>query len=500
MAPPPNPTHLHICSRFSGNTGNTLKPFKSSEALFGCHCRPGNWGNLADFASFAECIKNTAYADDTLSNRSSRKVCFRRGRHGQILVKSTTNDIAGNGRAWLCTVSQLLAQTDAPGLPVNSFTDAPTSGPEFAPDPPRLASEYHPRWELTSELVYFLFSRPNPRFPLATTGSATDPVPGAIGQPGTRIIADASTFKENPHVGTKLTATYWLTEEPECLGIELSGFMSEWGPSRFHQNNQGNANDPVLGRPFFNTGLGVEDLDSRAVPGVMAGDVNVGFFTRIMGADASFRYNLTGYSPNGPSLFLLAGPRFVRIDDRYASNETSNDLPIGSGSTFVIQDNFTTRNIFLGGQVGTQFRYRWQGVTVDLLGKISAGNNNETLNINGFTSVTNQTTGQTVSANQGLFAQPSNIGQYTHNTFSVIPEFALKLHLNLTDTIKITLGYGLMEMTHVARTADQLNRNVTIQPLNSPAQVGPASPPRPTTINDSNFWTNYFNLGIELVF
>ena len=131
---------------------------------------------------------------------------------------------------------------------------------------------------------------------------------------------------------------------------------------------------------------------------------------------------------------------------------------------------------------------------------VAVGNNNQSLLIDGFTSVTDQATGTSVTGQQGLFAQPSNIGVYTRNTLSVIPELALKLHVDVTDTIKVTLGYGFLAMTQVARPADQLDRNITIQPLGAPLQIGPAFPLRPTSINETTFWSHSLSIGVELVF
>ncbi len=408
---------------------------------------------------------------------------------------------ANNGVAFVYGSARRSRQTDPPPPPPNCFTDAcPPPAPEFVPDCPKEPCAYHPRWELDSEMVYFLFRRPNPGFPLVTSGNINDAIPGAIGEPGTTIIADGNSFTAPLHIGTKVTATYWCGENPEEIGIQGSFFIMEMAATTFSASNQGGPNDPVLARPYFNAGLGLEDSDPRAVPGLMSGSTRLGFYTRLMGADASALYNLTGYSRFGPSIYFLAGPRVLRFQERFSSNDTASDLPPTPGNNFVIQDNFTTDNLFYGGQIGTQLRYRLERVTIDLVTKLAVGINHETLNIGGFTSVTDQATGQTVSAAQGLFAQPSNIGTYTRNVVSVIPEIGVKLHVDLTDTIKVTLGYGFMTMNRVARPEDQINRTVNIQPLGAPAQVGPAFPQRPTTIYESNFWTHYFGIGIELVF
>jgi hypothetical protein len=460
---------------------------------------------MLDFACFAECIKNTACTDDIDCGRSSREDCLN-------VVGIRGPSFEGDmGKFWLHALGcvsltiawlgggapRLLAQAEA--LP-NGFSDEVPTSSVFAPDPPAIRNAYHPRWELTSELVYFLFRRPEPNFPLATTGSAGDVVPGALGQPGTTIIAGSSSFPENLHVGGKVTATYWLTDEPETLGLQASYFIMEMATTNFGASSQGNVTDPVLARPYFNPVLGAEAADLRAFPGTLAGSASSGFATRLMGADGSVLYNMTGYSCLGPSLFVLAGPRFIKFDERYSSNDTATVLPAGTGTTTTIQDNFSTSNIFYGGQIGAQFRYRLEGVTFDFIPKVAIGNNHETLTIGGFTSVTNQVTGQTITGAQGLFAQPSNIGEYHRNVFMVIPEIGVKLHVDLTENIKVTFGYNYLNMTHVARPADQIDRSVNIQPVGSTTQIGPAVPIQPATISQTSFWAHYFAFGVELVF
>jgi Putative beta barrel porin-7 (BBP7) len=395
--------------------------------------------------------------------------------------------------------ARALAQTNAPGQPVNCFTDAPPPAvPEFTSDPAKPPPEYYPRLELSSEAVFYLFQSPTFHFPMVTRGSVNDLVPGAIGQPGTSVLADANTFKENFHVGARVNATYWLTEEPETLGLRASFFYMELAPSTFAASSQGNPNDPVLARPYFNVLSGAEDAAVRASPGTLAGSINMGFYTRMYGADGSILYNVTGYAPYGPSLFLLAGPRYLQFNERFVSNETTTDLPTGNGNLTGIQDTFACFNTFYGAQAGAMFRYRMEGITFDLTSKVAAGNNYEIVNIGGITSVTNQATGLVTSANQGFFAQSSNIGNFHQNVFAVIPEIDLKLHVDLTPNIKVTLGYGFLWLSRLARPADQLDRNINIQPVGGPI-THPTAPVR-TSISDGSFWSNSLSIGLELVF
>src|SRR5262249_46545637 len=57
-------------------------------------------------------------------------------------------------------------------------------------------------------LQWWLRRRPSPV--LLTTGSMTDPIPGGLGQPGTRILHGQGFEDENGHPGARLTVGYWL--------------------------------------------------------------------------------------------------------------------------------------------------------------------------------------------------------------------------------------------------------------------------------------------------
>ena len=291
--------------------------------------------------------------------------------------------------AWLGIASPRAAQaqTEQTEPPPNSFTDAPPmTGPQFAPDPTPTPYEYHPHWELSSELVYFLFRSPKVGTTLLTHGNTADTVPGALNQPNTTIIGDSSNFHESMHVGVKLNAIYWLTRDPECLGIQASGFIMETAPKSFQQGNQGNANDPLLARPFFDAFTGIQTSNLVTNPGLQGGNISFNFHTQMYGADGSILYNLTGYAPVGPSIFILAGPRYLQMNESFSINENTALLPAGAGVLTTTQDYFSTTNAFYGAQIGTLFRYRAEGITFDLMGKISAGNNYERLNVSGFTS------------------------------------------------------------------------------------------------------------------
>jgi hypothetical protein len=256
--------------------------------------------------------------------------------------------------------------------------------------------------------------------------------------------------------------------------------------------------NPVLTRPFYNIVTRREDADPRALPGVLRGTMHDSITTRFMGGEGNLRWNSTN-SFQGSSLSFLGGFRFLRLDERYNSFDTSIDVG-GVGPSTTISDAFATHNLFYGGQVGLEWQYRLERLTLALSGKVAVGQNYQTLNISGETVITDIPTSVSTTDPQGLYAQPSNVGAYHTVHTSVIPEFGAKMSVNLTDRLRFSLGYTFLLMTNVARPGDQLDRVINIQPLQGAPAVAPLLPPAPTTFQQSTFHTHMLNLGVEFLF
>src|SRR5260370_37355575 len=104
-----------------------------------------------------------------------------------------------------------------------------------------------------------------------------------------------------------------------------------------------------------------------------------------------------------------------------------------------------------------------------MAGKIAAGPNLETLKIGGFTSVTDQF-GTVTTGSQGLYAQPSNIGQRSHTVFAYLPEGTANFGWEPTTWLRLQVGYTFMYLNKVIRPGDQIDRVVNIQPVGATEQ------------------------------
>ncbi|MEI8380327.1 MAG: BBP7 family outer membrane beta-barrel protein [Planctomycetota bacterium] len=118
--------------------------------------------------------------------------------------------------------------------------------------------------------------------------------------------------------------------------------------------------------------------------------------------------------------------------------------------------------------------------------------------INGSTVFTSST-GTSVTQNGGLLALPTNIGSYSRDQFSVVPEVGLNVGRQLTDNVRVYVGYTLIYWSSVVRPGDQIDP--VINPTQLPTPTGPGTlvgPARPAfAFHDTDFWAQGINFGLE---
>lgn len=134
--------------------------------------------------------------------------------------------------------------------------------------------------------------------------------------------------------------------------------------------------------------------------------------------------------------------------------------------------------------------------------KVALGNNHETSNINGVTTVTNGAFGFVSGGTPGgIFAQPSNIGRHSRDMFAVVPEVNFKVGYQMGQHVRPFVGYNFLYLSEALRPGDQLNRNIN-PTTNFPFFVPPGSAtgaPSPLPgFRGSDFWAQGVNFGIEI--
>src|SRR5262249_38582688 len=158
---------------------------------------------------------------------------------------------------------------------------------------------------------------------------------------------------------------------------------------------------------------------------LVRGDIHVDTSSVFHGYEVNWRQNLC-CSCCG-RLDLLAGPRFlylhecVKITDTEINTGNPN-FPIGT--RFDLTDRFDTHNQFWGGQLGLDGEYRRGCFFVNPYAKVAIGNTHQTVDISGNT-VATVPGADPVHSQGALLALPSNIGHFTRDQFTWVPEFGL---------------------------------------------------------------------------
>ena len=205
---------------------------------------------------------------------------------------------------------------------------------------------------------------------------------------------------------------------------------------------------------------------------------------------------------------LIVGYRFARLDDNLGIMEqlTSTDPntpPPDPGAPegvvgFVVRDSFSAKNQFHGADVGVMFEYRKNRWSLDFLPKIAVGNTRQTVDIDGSTRITDRD-GSRVRLPGGLLTQEgTNIGHYSTDKFSVIPEIDTNIGYQISPHVRFTFGYTFLYWSQVARAGSQIDRNVnsTLLPGSEEVITGDTTRPR-FRFQETGFWAQGLNFGLD---
>jgi len=346
--------------------------------------------------------------------------------------------------------------------------------------------------------------------PLVTT-SINDPDvedAGVLGQEDTRIAFGANGMNDRVRSAGRVTFGLWL-DPCQTVGVQASYLGIGRQSTTFHAESDADGN-PIIARPFFNIRPTVADpVDPNqnpreasyviAYPDYSQGSVDVRAGSELHGAEVLWRRRW--FDGCDGRLDFLAGYRFNRLDDdlSIASVNTGLEDHPTPGVTFRVFDVFQTDNQFHGGELGLAGQWRYCRSTIDLLLKLAIGNTHTRVNIDGGTSITNGTV--TNSFAGGLLTQEgTNIGTYSHNDLSVVPELGVTLGYDVTCNLRLTFGYSFLYWSNVARPGDQIDTDVN--PNLFPPRTGQGtSPSRPEfALRRGDIWAQGINFGLDYKF
>jgi hypothetical protein len=336
--------------------------------------------------------------------------------------------------------------------------------------------------------------------PLVTSGDSLDFIPGALGQPHTTVLLDGSDTGNTQHSGGRISVGYGIERCDYCMSVDASFFaLAQRGTSRGFASD-GSPGSVSLSRPFFNVITNVEDADPVALTNVSSGRIQVDLSSRLYGGDANLRWHLWQSELYGQRAVILFGGRFLALDEGLSINETSKDLPgLGvPGNTFNATESFGTRNRFSGGQIGGEYQWYYGPFSFTAVGKVAIGDVEETITNNAFISVTEASGLVTSSRDRALYIGPGNAGSFSRSHFSVAPEGDFQLGIDFNEYVRLTVGYTYLYISQVARPGSQIDRNVNVQPVGTPAAFVPA--PGTPVIQSTHFWAQGLDVGLRLSF
>lgn len=321
--------------------------------------------------------------------------------------------------------------------------------------------------------------------PLVTTDDfSAGPTFGALSSPSARVLL-GDQLDTGLQLLPRITIGRWLGSD-QSIALEGSVFwLSDASRSHDFVSN-GSDSAPALFRPFFNVTAGQQDAAPIAGPGV-AGDIKVDFNQRLLGAELNGRSRAR---ENGNlRVDLLAGFRFLALDENIDISTSSFDVPAGATINQRTFESFASRNRIYCGQVGAETRYVRGLWWVSGLVKLAIGGNCQQTDISG--NAVDQIVG--LSGPQTLFAQTTNIGEHERSQFVFVPELGVTLGVRLLDHVDLTVGYTLIWISNVARPGSAIDFNTTTPIIGDP----PSSPTNPAfAFHSDDFWAQGINLGV----
>jgi hypothetical protein len=333
---------------------------------------------------------------------------------------------------------------------------------------------------------------------LVTTSPSNAPTTtwGVLGASDTRVLFGNERVDNGGRSGGRLDAGIWLDADQDFgVGLNFLGIAREATAFDASANSSG---FPILGRPFFNEETGANDAQLVSQPDLTRGGIHVQTANTVLGVEAYLRERML--EEPGYQLDVLYGYRMLRIDESVAIYDTTtlitNEGIVPIGTELYGEDVFNTRNTFQGGQIGLVSRADRGCWGYDLLFKLAVGNIYQVANIRGNT-VVSIPDAETFNVDSSLYAQPTNIGQYSRNVFGIIPELGVNLHYKFSPRWQFNVGYTFLYINNIQQAASAIDESVNPTQIDGPL-VGPARPA--FSFASDSYWLQGLNIGLECRF
>ena len=350
---------------------------------------------------------------------------------------------------------------------------------------------------------YLLWDVDGMRAPALVTTSPSgtpDTISGVLGENGTRVLFGGE-LNEGTANGFRFGGGFWLGSARR-VGIEFEYFQLEDLNDGYLGSSQG---IPILARPSFDIVAGQETAQLIAYPGRVSGNIRID-------SESSFRSFLIGgrialchvpedfcHQCGTPDRTdLIIGYRDLQLDDSLIARENVESQLTNFPGSLSVTDHFDTENHFRGLQLGLVHRRHLRRIWVESLLRVAIGNNEQTLRINGNNRAVES--GVVEDSLGGYLAQRTNIGTFTRDEFSMVPEVGLKFGWQITRALNATIGYSAVFFPNVVRAAEQIDTDLN-PGLFSPEQNPLVGALRPRILwVESSYLAHGLSFGGELQF
>jgi hypothetical protein len=354
-----------------------------------------------------------------------------------------------------------------------------------------------------------------------TSGAHLPPLVSTLTDSGSvpeTLFGDQTVYNGN-HDGYRVDFGMWL-DCSHCWGLEADYFDVSGKPCNYDSgpvdgyDASGNpypvvrlAYDPAT---YTTSGLA---LDAVGYPGYCNGRITVETSNYFQSAGVTLRRQLRGYDWSSGSgdvnwkdacvrtfrLDAIGGYRFARLidtvneeDDSFVFANNPSNNPNNYLYAYNYANDYRSVNNFNGGELGLNAVYTFGRWSLDVVGKAAIGVNNQYVSLNNLATVdvNNQAGG-----GRPLVDVVQSFQEFTRNRFSAIPELMVTGGYQLTDHLKVTVGYDLLYWTAVVRAADQIAADpVTGYPYGTTA----GSFATGFSWNESHYFAEGLRLGAEL--
>lgn len=345
---------------------------------------------------------------------------------------------------------------------------------------------------------YLAWWTKSPNVPALVTTNAdpTTPFSQAGVLPGAEILYGGEEGDPGLHSGARFNLEYWFSS-CRYVGLDITYTFLGNASATFERTN---ANNAILGRPYFNTDPAVSAQDAWVIAYPNGRQLQTGGITIRNEQELAFVEAMTRWSivqGCNRNLDFVFGYRYGRFQETLSIDDTTTSAAVGD--TIQKSDLFDARNEFNGFELGFISNSRYCRWSLDVLAKLAVGNTRSQVDVGGTTEVTDAQ-GNTVVRNGGLLALPTNSGTVERNGFSAIPELGVTVGYDLTCQLKATVGYTFVYWSNVMRPGDQIDTNVNglqVPPTTS-TLTGSPSPATKSVMTD--FWAQGLNIGLDYRF